>query len=236
VGNPITENNRAYLYDLNNRLVQVTENGNTLGIYTYDGQGRRVKKTANGQTTYYLYDLQNRLLGEVDGVSGAMTHLYAYLPDRPIAKIDLDGASPNLVYYHSDPVGTPLFITNSGGQVVWKAELLPFGEAYQINEDVDGNGVHVVNNLRFPGQYYDAETGLHYNMARDYEPRVGRYIEADPIGILSGENHLFVYVGNNPVNWIDPFGLQYQDPDKGEYGPLTNTVVHFIESYYGICQ
>ncbi|NVN93514.1 MAG: RHS repeat-associated core domain-containing protein [Desulfuromonadales bacterium] len=64
-----------------------------------------------------------------------------------------------------------------------------------------------VHQLRFPGQYYDAETGLNYNYFRDYNPNIGRYVEADPIGIKSGENHLYGYVENNPIKYIDPNGL-----------------------------
>jgi RHS repeat-associated protein len=66
----------------------------------------------------------------------------------------------------------------------------------------------VVNNLRFPGQYYDAETGLHYNFHRYYDPVTGRYTQADPIGFLGGDLNLYGYVGNNPVNRIDTSGLR----------------------------
>ncbi|NVN90284.1 MAG: RHS repeat-associated core domain-containing protein [Desulfuromonadales bacterium] len=60
--------------------------------------------------------------------------------------------------------------------------------------------------LQYPGQYYDAETGLNYNYSRDYNPAIGRYVEADTIGIKSGDNHLYVYVQNNPINLTDPNG------------------------------
>ncbi|NVN90914.1 MAG: RHS repeat-associated core domain-containing protein [Desulfuromonadales bacterium] len=56
-----------------------------------------------------------------------------------------------------------------------------------------------------PGQYYDAEAGLNYNLNRDYNPAIGRYVQADPIGLWGGINP-FVYTGNNPIDWIDPFG------------------------------
>jgi RHS repeat-associated protein len=92
-------------------------------------------------------------------------------------------------------------MTDSTGTVVWEGDYKPFGEA----------GVHpqstVVNNFRFAGQYYDEETGLHYNYHRYYDPKTGRYLTPDPIGLLGGIN-LYSYAVNNPVNAIDPFGLE----------------------------
>jgi RHS repeat-associated protein len=83
--------------------------------------------------------------------------------------------------------------------IVWNAGYSAFGETNILIEAVE-------NPLRYPGQYYDKETGLHYNYLRYYSPRVGRYITPDPIG-LAGGNNPYVYVGNNPMNKIDPFGL-----------------------------
>ncbi|RLG90008.1 MAG: hypothetical protein DRO36_06820, partial [Candidatus Hecatellales archaeon] len=78
-------------------------------------------------------------------------------------------------YYHNDHLGTPQKMTNSIGTIVWGAGYLPFGKA-MVDEDPDGDGVSVTNNFRFPGQYYDSKTGLHYNWHRDYKPEIGRYI------------------------------------------------------------
>jgi RHS repeat-associated protein len=92
--------------------------------------------------------------------------------------------------------------------VVWSAEYLPFGEPVSVNEDVDGDGVVVTNNLRFPGQYQDQETELLQNWRREYMPQVGRYIEADPIGLGGGLNR-YNYVNDNPVKFSDQSGLAY---------------------------
>jgi len=116
------------------------------------------------------------------------------------------GATEAIFFYHTDHVGTPLMMTDSTGKVVWKAESLPFGETVSVNEDVDGDGVKVINNLRFPGQYADAETGLHYNLARDYQPIIGRYIQSDPIGLWGGLN-TYSYATSNPCRRFDPLGL-----------------------------
>ncbi len=100
---------------------------------------------------------------------------------------------------HNDHLGTPQKMTDSSGTVVWAADYKPFGEA-TITVGT------ITNNLRFPGQYFDAETGLNYNYFRDYNPVIGRYIEKDPIGFRGGIN-LFAYVGGNPINRRDSRGL-----------------------------
>ncbi|MDD3813992.1 MAG: RHS repeat-associated core domain-containing protein [Desulfocapsaceae bacterium] len=97
-------------------------------------------------------------------------------------------------------------LVTAAGAVVWQAAYLPFGKAQIATATV-------ANNLRFAGQYFDAETGLHYNWNRFYDPEVGRYISADPIGLDGGMN-LYAYVAGNPVNAVDPWGLAYIDPDR----------------------
>ena len=108
--------------------------------------------------------------------------------------------SLNAYYYHNDHLATPQKMTDSSGTVVWSADYKPFGEATVTISTI-------TNNLRFPGQYYDAETGLHYNYMRDYNPVIGRYVEADPVGIKEGKNHLYVYVEDNSIIKDDPQGL-----------------------------
>ncbi len=87
---------------------------------------------------------------------------------------------------------------DSKGQVVWQATYDTFGFAHVEIETVK-------NNLRLQGQYFDIETGLHYNLARYYDPQIGRFIQPDPLGLLGGTNHY--QFAPNPVSWVDPLGL-----------------------------
>ncbi|UCF93363.1 MAG: RHS domain-containing protein, partial [Desulfobacterales bacterium] len=121
-------------------------------------------------------------------------------------------ASGAVYYYLNNYLGTPLLLTDSQGQVVWDADYRPFGEA-QVPA-----GWQVTNNFRFAGQYYDQETGLHYNYHRYYDPKTGRYLTPDPIGLLGGIN-LYSYVDNNPINYFDANGLDKSLPPNQRYIP-----------------
>jgi len=187
----------TFEYDQNNRLVRVSRDGTVLGEYSYDGQGRRVKKLASGTVTLYHYDYAGNLISETDGNGGPLRD-YVYLNGERIA-MRIYGTQAGWYYFVNDHLGTPHKIADSSGNVVWAAAYLPFGEAQIITGTV-------ANNLRFPGQYYDAETGLHYNWNRYYDPKTGRYLTPDPIGLAGGVNP-YVYVMANPLNWIDSNGL-----------------------------
>ena len=104
-----------------------------------------------------------------------------------------------LYYYHNDHLGTPLSLSDESGDIKWKASYTPFGKANIELSDI-------VQNIRFPGQYFDEETGMHYNYFRDYDPEIGRYIQSDPIGLNGGLNS-YSYVRGNPKNRMDVNGL-----------------------------
>ncbi|KRW62034.1 hypothetical protein AO726_01015 [Pseudomonas sp. TTU2014-080ASC] len=105
-------------------------------------------------------------------------------------------------YLHADHLNTPRLATNHAGQEVWRWKSNAFGEGIAI--ETSGSGLSAIN-LRFPGQYYDSESGLYYNYFRDYDPQTGRYVESDPIGLKGGLN-TYGYAYQNPINNFDPDG------------------------------
>jgi RHS repeat-associated protein len=123
----------------------------------------------------------------------------AWLGDLPVAALSPAGR----FYIAPDHLGSPHRIIDTGGAVVWHWNPDPFG-----NGDPSGSFTY---ELRFPGQYFDQATRLHYNYFRDYDPRLGRYIESDPIGLAGGVN-TYAYVRNNPLKFTDPRGLAPADP------------------------
>jgi RHS repeat-associated protein len=117
----------------------------------------------------------------------------------------MPGATPKIYTIDTDHLDTPRVIKNNAGTIVWRWDHAePFG-ANPPNQNPGGLGTFTYN-LRFPGQYYDQETGLHYNMERFYDPQTGRYFQSDPIGLNGGIN-TYAYVANNPLRWVDPKGL-----------------------------
>src|SRR5690606_5908624 len=98
-----------------------------------------------------------------------------------------------------DHLGTPRELTSETGKLVWKARYKTYGNVAE--KEVE----EVENNLRFQGQYFDEETGLHYNRHRYYDPSVGQFTTQDPIGLLGGVNN-YQYAPNQ-VGWVDPLGL-----------------------------
>ena len=110
-----------------------------------------------------------------------------------------------IAFYQCDHLGTPHELTDCEGRVAWSAQYKAWGEAREAISEA-GRRAGFANPIRFQGQYFDAETGLHYNRHRYYDPASGRYVSRDPLGLAGGRN-LHVYVGNNPVRGIDPLGL-----------------------------
>lgn len=113
-------------------------------------------------------------------------------------------STTEVFYILADQINTAREITDAAGVKVWESDAEPFG-ANPPNENPAGRG-RFVYNPRFPGQYFDRETGLHYNYYRDYDPQTGRYVQSDPIGLEGGLN-TFAYVAGNPISNTDSTGL-----------------------------
>lgn len=171
----------------------------------------------------YVYDDQGLLLAEYSN-NGAVVTETVYLDDMPVAVLKsmaTNGTpSPADVYYvYTDHINTPRLITRSSdNKIVWRWDATdPFG-LVGANENPSGIGAFTYN-LRFPGQYFDQESGLHYNYLRDYDPQTGRYLQSDPIGLAGGIN-TYGYVFNNPTNYVDPNGMQATVPVPTPAGPI----------------
>jgi RHS repeat-associated protein len=200
----------TFAYNNANRMVRTQSSGVTLATYAVNGLGQRVQKTVGSTTTVFVYDEQGRLVGEYDR-AGKLIQETVWLDDLPIATLRPTGAAgtptPIDVYYvHADHLGSTRAVTRpSDNAIMWRWDNTdPFG-ANAANENPAGQGTFQYG-LRFPGQYYDAETATHYNYFRDYDPEIGRYEQSDPIGLDGGVN-AFGYVEQRPTSQIDPRGL-----------------------------
>lgn len=185
-----------FTYDVRGWLTEVHDNANNvMATYGYDPAGRRIWKEVGGVRRHYHYSAFG-LDAELDA-NGTVVRTYGYAPNSQWGTAPLfvrDGATT--YWCHTDHLGTPQMLTSGNGQVAWAARYDSFG-----NTTVTVGQVEL--NLRFPGQYFDVETGLHHNLFRYYDPQLGRYLQPDPAA--EGFNY-YTYGGGNPLQYFDPFG------------------------------
>jgi RHS repeat-associated protein len=211
----ITEN-LSFVYDDHNRMVEAYVGAVLRATYVYNRHGQRVKKieaTGDERTLIFHYGLDGELLGETvyDDLGARIGERdYIWVDTLPIAQSERAFAgsiitASQFAHIHADQLNTPRLATNDSGAVVWRwdSDAFGVGEA-DLDPDLDTNEVNV--RLRFPGQYFDDETGLHYNYFRDYDPDTGRYAESDPIGLAGGLNP-YLYASSNPLRYTDSYGL-----------------------------
>ena len=190
-----------------------------VATYAYNHRGQRVRKTVHAadgsvaSTLHFLWD-EERLVAEI-AADGSVVAQYLVIDDGrrsvPIARLQGPGhhlqdaaagaTGQGMLAIHADHRGAPVALTDARGRVAWQAEVGPWGAAAQ--SPIAGA---IEMNLRLPGQYFDAETGLHDNWHRSYDPVRGRYLQPDPVGYPDGPN-AYAYAGADPVNRIDPRGL-----------------------------
>ena len=205
---------REYVYNDANRMSTAKASGSIVATYLYNGLGEQVQRQA-GVTTRFVYDEAGQLLGQYD-VNGTPIQQYVWLDGQPVGLIvpplpQQEGQPAplsRLWYVQSDALGSPRTIIDPARNLaVWRWDEMKegFGD-HAPQTDPDNDSTHVVFDLRFPGQRYDAASGLHYNYQRDFEPATGRYTQSDPLG-LDADISLYAYVGNDPLSYIDPLGL-----------------------------
>ncbi len=197
------------VYDAKGRVRSSARLGYTT-TYAYNSSGQRMRKSDSTLSTghrFYAYDEAGRVLGEYDAAGNALEE-YVYLDGhRPVAVARNLGLtqSPDIYPILTDHFGTPRKILNPSGTLVWSWDAKdPYG--YQAPNELESGTVFRFD-LRFPGQRYDQETGLYHNGFRDYSPKFGRYVQADPIGLAGGWNH-YTYAGSDPINNYDFTGLK----------------------------
>lgn len=191
-GNLTGDGTNTYTFDAKNRLITATTQSGSAS-YVYDAFDRRVAKTVGAITTKFLLDGLMEI-AEYDGADTALRR-YVYGPGMtaPIAEISAAGAKR---FLHGDAIGSIVAVTDDLGAVAHSYGYGPYGEI----TDLTGT------TFRYTGQRLDPETGLYYFRARYYNAAIGRFLSPDPVGYFDGPN-VYVYVGNDPLNFIDPTGL-----------------------------
>ncbi|MDD3758840.1 MAG: DUF6531 domain-containing protein [Advenella sp.] len=254
-GLPIKTGELELEYGPNRKLNYITKNKAFLAAYFYDAHGQRTIKTTPDAHTHYYYDENHLLVGEwtihrdkltTQGVNDNISRRYIYAGKLPVAFIDYEQATfpikmvpteevpiddprrhphqSKLYFIHTDHIGQPFMVTDQEQKIHWLAHNSPTGESHILHADIEFN-------LRLPGQYYDQETGWHYNLHRYYDPAAGHYLEPDPIG-PAANNDPFGYAAQQPRRFTDPLGLLLFSFDGTNNDKYTNTNVRKFERLY----
>jgi RHS repeat-associated protein len=211
----------AFSWDSSGQLKQVGLPGGETVEMRYDAFGRRIEKTSSKGTTRFGW-VGSRLAHEVRPDGEERHYLYHDVSHRLLAcyirKPEEDWRLYSVV---TDLRGAPTRLTRDDQEVVWEGTLGPFGEYV-------GEAGGFDQPLALPGQYRDAETGLHYNFSRYYLPKAACYLTPDPIGLAGGENG-YAYV-TDPICWADPLGLSGDDYTSGYHGASGDKILAMLDS------
>jgi len=177
-GNMVTKSDAlgttTYEYDSENRLIQITDHESRVTTYTYDGLGRRTEKNANGTITRYVHDRED-ILFEYDGTNN-ITARYTHGPGiDDLIGMERGGQS---YFYHTDGLGSITQITDSSKQTVASYSYDAFG-------NITSKEGSLTNPYTYTGREYDSESGLYYYRARFFDPKIGRFLQPDPLNMAT---------------------------------------------------
>ncbi len=194
-----------YTYDLLNRLISVSKNGNIVATYKYSPDGLRQVRVANGVTTHYVFEGTEPIF--VKNITENKIKSYVFAGTKLIARVDgvIGNTTAKKYWYHTDHLGTIKAVTDNLGVPVWKADYFSFGQQYG-KEKIDPTFEE--DDLGFTGKGFDTDIGLYYFNARWYDADTGRFISEDPIADPNNPN-LYTYCANNPMNAVDPDGYDF---------------------------
>jgi len=205
-GDVIQDPTHTYTYDAENRMTSA--NGWT---YIYNGDGLRVEKKNGSTGTLFWRDIFGDTLATSDLTGNLQNSYYTdyiFIGGRRIASRSGLGS---VHYYYADALGSVVTQTDGSGNNCFDATYTPYGQLAQ-------QYAACPSNYQFAGYWKDSETGLYYAEARYYNPRLGRFMSADPLGgsIIPQSQNRYAYVINNTENLIDPFGLQSSSSEPSE--------------------
>jgi RHS repeat-associated protein len=198
-GNLTSDGTNTYTWDARNRLTSIT--GNQITSFQYDPFDRRTNKTVNGVSTSFLYDGPN-VVQELSG-STPLANLLTGDADMVFSRTDAGGTFTPF----TDSLGSVIGLSDSSGTLHTQYTYDPYGAT-------TFSGPTANNSNQYTGREND-ETGLYYYRSRYYSPALQRFIAEDPLGFAGGNVNLYSYVGNDPINYTDPFGLQGGPEDLG---------------------
>lgn len=205
-GNVATYSGTTYTYDASNLLTKAVDQLSNVTTQAYDPLGRCVKRVVNGTTTYFTYDMAWRTLADYNS-SGMQVNRYVCGPGTNEILTKTDNAG-NVVYYHTDGLGSVTKLTGGSGQVLEQYNYAVYGQVTIKNASGTVLTASAFSNrFFFTGAEYVASLGLYNLKNRFYSAGLGRFLQTDPIGHSGDGYNIYRYCGNNPVNAIDPYGL-----------------------------